>query len=291
MKRLAVSRTFGVLAALMLLSGCIAVAALPILAGGAMFAGGNVKIRAATPRPKGRGTVRLAPAKDEQAAGAAIATSPVLPPALTQSEGRGAPDTSPTPLELRSPDHPTIDPWHDFVEYAADKGAAAAGNARARSALLEAGTFIGLPKLRQCDGKPPAVVVDLDAGAQPFAPAAAKPPSPTLVAGLARLREAGVVILWISALPAAEVSAVAETLKTSGLDPAGSDLLLLERGGGDRKQSLREDAARDVCVIAIAGDRKGDFDELFDYLRDQSSGESLEFLLGAGWFILPPPLG
>jgi hypothetical protein len=54
---------------------------------------------------------------------------------------------------------------------------------------------------------------------------------------------------------------------------------------------LREDAQRDVCVIAIAGDRKGDFDELFDYLRDPASGESLDYLLGAGWFILPPPLG
>ena len=41
-----------------LLSGCIAVAALPLMAGGAMFAGGNVKIRAATPRPKPLGTVR-----------------------------------------------------------------------------------------------------------------------------------------------------------------------------------------------------------------------------------------
>ena len=86
------------------------------------------------------------------------------------------------------------------------------------------------------------------------------------------------------------MSAVAEALKTSGLDPAGSDPLLLVRDHDDRKQSLREDAQRDVCVIAIAGDRKGYFDELFDYLRDPRSGEALDYLLGSGWFIAPPPL-
>ncbi len=61
-----------VLALVPLLSGCIAVAALPILAGGAMFAGGNVKIRAATPRSKVSGTVRVDPAADERTSGAAI---------------------------------------------------------------------------------------------------------------------------------------------------------------------------------------------------------------------------
>ena len=275
------------MALLPLLSGCIAVAALPLLAGGAMFAGGNVKIRAATPRPKVSGTVRIAAMGEERTAGSAIATAPVLPPALTQPAGRR---DSPLLSELRPPAPTAPDPWRDFVDYAADKGAAAAGKARGRSVLLEAGTPIGLPKLRQCEGKPPAVVLDLDSGAQAFAPGAAHTPSPALVDGLARMREAGVVVLWITALPAGEVSAVAEALKTSGLDPAGSDPLLLVRSAADRKQVLREDAQRDVCVIAIAGDRKGDFDELFDYLRDPASGASLDYLLGSGWFIVPPPL-
>ena len=60
------------LAALPLLSGCVAVAALPILAGGAMIGGGNAKIRAATPRPKQTATLapRLAP---ERTAGMPVA--------------------------------------------------------------------------------------------------------------------------------------------------------------------------------------------------------------------------
>lgn len=291
MIRLAASaRTIGALAALALLSGCIAVAALPLMAGGAMFAGGNVKIRAATPRPKTSGTVRLAPADEERTAGAATVTPPVLPAAIAQAPGRGTAGASPWPLELRPPQPAAPDPWRDFVDYAADKGAQLAGKARGRSVLLEAGTPIGLPKLRPCEGKLPAVVVDLDSGPQRFVPGEAHAPSPALAEGLARLRSAGVVVLWITALPAGEVGAVADALRASGLDPAGSDPLLLVRSGADRKQLLREDAARDVCVIAIAGDGKGDFDELFDYLRDPRSGESLEYLMGAGWFIVPPPL-
>ena len=280
-------RGVAALALAALLSGCIAVAALPVLAGGAMFAGGNVRIRAATPRPKPSGTVRVAAAAEERTAGAAVAISPVLPPALTQPGGRGA--ALPV-VGLPPPDSLAPDPWREFFAYAGEKGAQAAGKARARSVVLEAGTALTLPKLRQCEGKVPAVVIDLDTGAQAFVPGTAQAPSPALVEGLARLRAAGVVVLWLTARPAREVRAVAEALKTSGLDPAGSDPLLLVRDREDRKQSLREDAQRDVCVIAIAGDRKGDFDELFDYLRDPRSGEALDYLLGSGWFIAPPPL-
>ena len=294
--RLTVRGSLGIatgLALVPLLSGCIAVAALPLLASGAMVTGGHFRVRAATPRPKPAGTVRVAPAAEERTGGVAIAIAPALPPALTQPPGRGE---SPLPPDLRPPTPAAPDPWRDFVDYAANKGAAMAGamttsRARGRSVLLEAGTPIGLPKLRQCDGRVPAVVVDLDSGPQAFVPGAAHTPSRVLVDGLARMREAGMAVVWITALPAGEVSAVAEALKTSGLDPAGSDPLLLVRSAADRKQMLREDAARDVCVIAIAGDRKGDFDELFDYLRDPASGESLDYLLGAGWFIVPPPLG
>ena len=296
--RLTVRGSLGIatgLALVPLLSGCIAVAALPLLASGAMVTGGHFRIRAATPRPKPSGTVRVASAAEERTGGAAIVDPTALPPAMAQSAGPGTRAVLTGLTELPRPTPATPDPWRDFVDYAADKGAAMAGatttgRPRGRSVLLEAGTPIGLPKLRQCDGKVPAVVVDLDSGPQAFVPGAAHAPSRVLIDGLARMREAGMAVVWITALPAGEVTAVAEALKTSGLDPSGSDPLLLVRSAADRKQVLREDAARDVCVIAIAGDRKGDFDELFDYLRDPASGESLDYLLGSGWFIVPPPL-
>ncbi|MCA1661832.1 MAG: hypothetical protein LC648_06605 [Novosphingobium sp.] len=263
-----------------LLGGCVAVAALPVLASGAMFAGGNVKIRAATPRPKVAQPPRVAaertagaPAGAEAAAGAGIVLTNLtaLPP----------------PGPVRSA---AADPWRRFVAWALDRAPAAAGRAPRRSVLYEPGSSLALPRMRECRAETPAVVIDLDREGAPFAPAAA-PADPALAADLARLREAGIVVLWLTALPADRVGEVAEALRASGLDPEGRDPLLLARNPDDRKQTLREDANRDVCVIAIAGDRKGDFDELFDYLRDPAAAVSLDSFLGAGWFLVPPPLG
>jgi hypothetical protein len=42
--------------------------------------------------------------------------------------------------------------------------------------------------------------------------------------------------------------------------------------------------------MAIAGDTKSDFDELFEYLKDPHAAEPLDELLGAGWFLTPLPL-
>ncbi|MBO0750424.1 MAG: hypothetical protein J2O44_08355, partial [Porphyrobacter sp.] len=98
---------------------------------------------------------------------------------------------------------------------------------------------------------------------------------------------AGVVVLWISRLPAARAADVARALRTSGLDPQGQDQLLLIRNGDDRKQVLRQDAEKDVCIVAIAGDERGDFDELFDYLRNPEGAAGLYPLMGHGWFLVP----
>jgi hypothetical protein len=106
---------------------------------------------------------------------------------------------------------------------------------------------------------------------------------------VARLREAGIVVLWVSQAHANQVREVADALVLSGLDPSGRDPLLLVRNEDDRKQTLRQEANLDVCVIAVAGDRRGDFDELFDYLRDPAAAVGLEVMMGAGWFIAPAP--
>ena len=108
-----------------------------------------------------------------------------------------------------------------------------------------------------------------------------------VAAGLAHLRDAGVVVLWISKLPAARAADAARALRNSGLDPRRQDQLLLLRRAQDRKQLLREDASDDVCIVAIAGDRRSDFDELFDYLRNPGSAAGLDAMLGNGWFLVP----
>ena len=255
-----------------LLGGCIAMAALPVLAGGAMIGSGNAKIRAATPRPA------------REAAGVGV-----TPPGEATA-GTGITLTGLTELPRPSPSGAANNPapWSQFFDFALAK---ASRRGETRSVLLEPGTSLALPRFAKCSAETPAVLIDLDPDTRPFVPEAASAPSPALVEGLARLREAGVAVVWISALPASYVSGVGEVLRASGLDPEGRDPLLLARTRDDRKQVLREDAARDVCVVALAGDRKADFDELFDYLRDPTSAVGLDSLLGEGWFIVPPPLG
>lgn len=261
----------GAALALSTLGGCVAVAALPLLAGGAMLGGGHATIRAATPRPAP--DAALARPGREMTAGTGIVLTQLT--ALPPPDGAGAGGE---------------DAWQRFFAFALDRAAAAKAG-RAGSALLEPGASLALPRLRKCRAETPAVVIDLDPETRPFIPAAAAAPPRALATGLARLRAAGIAVVWISALPADYVSGVGEALRASGLDPAGGDPLLLARNREDRKQVLREEANKDVCVIAMAGDRKADFDELFEYLRDPATAAGLDSLLGAGWFIVPPPLG
>ena len=187
------------------------------------------------------------------------------------------------------------DPWREFASYALDRGAelsgAPGGAEPAESALLAPDGIASLAaRRRTCGNTQPAVVIDLDHGPTAFSPQSAGPPSPGLVEALARLREAGVVVLWISGADANLVAEVGEALRRTGLDPAGRDPLLLTLGEDDRKQTLREEANEDLCIVAIAGDQRTDFDELFDYLRNPDAAAGFESLIGSGWFVTPAPL-
>ena len=70
--------------------------------------------------------------------------------------------------------------------------------------------------------------------------------------------------------------------------PESRDILLLMRYPGDRKQTRREDLARRACLLAIAGDEREDFDELYAYLVNPEAALRLENLIGDGWFLVPP---
>jgi len=59
---------------------------------------------------------------------------------------------------------------------------------------------------------------------------------------------------------------------------------------GDRKQTRRDDLANVSCVIAIAGDSRTDFNELFEYLVKPEAALALELLIGQGWFLIPQAL-
>ena len=145
------------------------------------------------------------------------------------------------------------------------------------------------PRRAQCGGQAAAVMLDLDPGLTVFDPEAIRP-EPGLGDALAALRAAGITVLWTSALPVEQAEKVHFALARAGLDPARIDRLLLLKGAGDRKQARRNLASRNWCVIALAGDRRGDFDEVFDYLRDPDSKIPADALFGDGWFLAPPPM-
>jgi hypothetical protein len=255
-----------VLAVLPLLSGCVAAVAIPLVAGGVLKARDQVRVRAAT---------RLAKNSPQ------VSNPTVTVTSLTEL---------PPPDGAVAPNGSTSATWQPFVDYALAH-ATAAKEAPGPSALLVTGGSMATPQREKCLAPHPAVVIDLDEGKTTFDPAKAQAAPAGLAASLVRLREAGVVVLWISQLPAARVADVSHALAASGLDPDRRDQLLLIRNPEDRKQVLRLQANADVCIVAIAGDRRDDFDELFDYLRTPDAALGLSLMIQTGWFLVPAPFG
>jgi hypothetical protein len=250
--------------------------AIPLVAGGTLFARDRHRVHAATPvpvpkAPRGKVAVTAAPgAAVSRPAGIVVTTLKELPPPS------GANEVS------------VDEAWRPFLAYAEQWPEAKESQAgELPSALLEQPPSTEAVKRLRCKSPVPAVVIDLDDGSESFVPDRLGPAPAALAEGLARLRQGGTVVLWISRLPAARAADIAEALRRSGLDPQGLDQLLLIRKRDDRKQLLRQDASKDVCIVAIAGDQRGDFDELFDYLRNPAAAVGLYPMMGRGWFLVP----
>ncbi|KPF63052.1 hypothetical protein IP79_10845 [Porphyrobacter sp. AAP60] len=142
-------------------------------------------------------------------------------------------------------------------------------------------------KRRQCAaGEQPVALIDLDPAGGVFDPPANPEKQPGLALGLAVMREAGVVIAWLSDLSVNRSGGLRTALEQSGLDPRGEDIISLSRDGTDRKQLRMENLAGITCIIAIAGDERADFDERYKYLRNPEAGAGLENVIGDGWFLI-----
>jgi len=255
------------LALLPLLGGCVAALAVPLMTATGIL----------TERKRTRAEVVAA-----------------LPAANTAALAESAsPSTQMTTLtELPPPSGafaPAQGPWRDFAAYARERASALTAGRPGSSALLTSeSALLFQPRTRPCSGREAAVAIDLDPGTGLFSPDASGQAPAEAAAAAAELREAGVIVLWVSQANANDVAGIAEALRSSGLDPTGRDPILLVRNEEERKQVLREEANETVCVVAIAGDRRGDFDELFDYLRDPRLETAFDAQLGAGWFLVPP---
>lgn len=179
--------------------------------------------------------------------------------------------------------------YAQFAAFAREQAAIPAAGADRRSAMLADSGRLS-PDTRACSIHPAAVLIDLDPAdgaidtAQPLAA------DPVFAASLADLRREGVEIGWVSGRTADRAGAIRKVLAAAGLDPDGRDQLVLLRFPEERKQTRREDFAKAHCVLAIAGDERADFDELFSYLRDPNAATPLDALIGKGWFLVDPPL-
>lgn len=257
------------------LSGCVA-AAIPVLAGGVLVDSRKRQTETAAPMatPSPEVTVEAA-------------ASPAGLPAALASPGLG---------DAASADAPPVrsagEGFAAFARYAIAKAPPAPPGEPRLSALLDQASIGAEPRRLACGDQPPAVVIDLDPAGGAFDPD--DPPSPAagLAAELAAVRAAGVTVMWAANVAVSESDKVYTVLQATALDPDRTDRLLLLRRGDERKQERRSAAARDWCVIAIAGDARGDFDELYDYLVDPSGSvaEALAPNFGAGWFLVPPPI-
>lgn len=242
------------------LSGCVA-AALPVVATGVM----------AKQVAKGGGATHPDPAAAPVAAAAPAPTSTVS----------NAPDISAVDLVVtnRAEDFMTM---ALFALDTVDNGQSVIANPVARE-----GDAVVLP----CAAQRPAILIDLDPGNIAL-PLGGKSPraAPGLAVALATARARGIAVLWTSVLDEARSAEVRAMLAATGLDRVGQDELLLTRDPAESKTRRRAAASGEWCIKAIAGDQRGDFDELMNYLRDSEAPTPFDSLIDKGWFELPPPI-
>lgn len=181
--------------------------------------------------------------------------------------------------------------YADFARFALAQAQPMSGGAARTSVIYDPASPLEAPKFLACDQLAPAVLIDLDPAAGAFAPAHAGGAAPGLGDALVAVRAAGLVVLWATDLPVTLAPEVYRTLRASGLDAEGIDRLLLNRTSDERKELRKRAAAADYCIVAAAGDKRGDFAELYDYLRNPAAAVALEPRFGAGWFMVPPALG
>jgi hypothetical protein len=222
--------------------------------------------------------------------GYVTATAMASAPATPQEVPQDAPRIEPLPLtdSPAAPLKPNRAGFAQFVRYGQAIAKAPKGAATPLSAMLSDPIALDGQRRRCDEDQQPVAVIDLD----PMGDIATLPANPSkqpgLALGLAVLREAGVVIAWVSDMSADESGALRTALELSGLDPRGEDIISLRREQDDRKFLRITNLAGSACIIAIAGDERADFDERFKYLRSPEAGAALEPVIGDGWFLVEP---
>lgn len=140
----------------------------------------------------------------------------------------------------------------------------------------------------ECRASDKAVFIDLDPARGSFDPLSPGEPDDGLELTLANLRSQGIAVVWFSRLGENFADAVRTALADSGLDREGRDQIVLMRDIEERKQTRRAAIADLLCPVALVGDERADFDELYLYLKNPDAAVALDAMIGRGWFLLSP---
>ena len=177
-----------------------------------------------------------------------------------------------------------------FTNYVERLAAEANHTPQMLSALIDPKSLATLPRRVDCDGQPLAVVIDLDPGPHSLDLSDPPFPMPGLEDQLDRVRKLGVSVLWATGLKSRYRSEVEARLAAVGLGLSGKDRVLLAASDMSKADAERA-AARQFCIVAIAGDQLDDFDEAFVYLKDKNGiiGSMLLSNIGNGWFFAELP--
>lgn len=268
---MAVARLATLMLACASLSGCVAAAAIPVLAGGSML-----RSEAVT------GDKPAAPAPRQP-----VASTPSANPGIVMTDLRALPEPGSGDIAQGMRDRSEARSFDQFYGYALAQASLDPLEAPMRSALLDSPGSLQ-PVRQHCITGDPLVLVDLDPAGATFDPATPGAASRPLAEVLAVLRARGLGVAWLSDAPEAAADAVRAALRAGRLDPQGSDRLLLA-DGKTSKQQRRQALAETACPVAVAGDDRADFDELYAYLKNPEAAFELNEMFGSGWFLTPNP--
>lgn len=271
------------------LSGCVAVA-VPIAASAAVFGSSGSKDDGATASARAAAEAPATDAGREQVVDASLAREfdeSIRPRDASGTEIPAGPVVGPAFLRGAAPAPVRNTAYDAFRSYVLETLDTPIGTGKRRSALL-ASPDLQQPRRQSCGSRPAAIVIDLDPGRETFDPLAPSLSNRSLARVVSELRQRDVTIFWTSRLGEGFEESLRATLAETGLDPAGEDRLLLASTLDQRKQTLREDAAKTHCIVAILGDERADFDELFLYLKRPDAAIRLDSMIGAGWFLGEP---
>jgi hypothetical protein len=281
-------------AAALLLQGCVA-AVVPVVAAGAI--GKNQIDRAKKRARAAEEPASNGPIQSPEPSIAATNEPEIISQAPSPSHNDSPSNNDDEPKSLTALDR--IDasdinsPYLPFVRYAIGQSQKRRDGLPLKSAVLVEQVSLSDPKTVACNDKPLAVIIDLDNAPDAAHATDGNNSAKGFIDLMALLRESGITIGWISEWSGkTAVAHFAGQMKNADGFSAivAGDKFLHARSSKQRKQELRWTLARDYCVIAVAGDRNGDFDELFDYLRNADYAIQLEMFMGNGWFRLPDPV-